>query len=141
MPPRRDKNEVVLKARALRRDMTLPEGLLWRELRKRPNGLKFRRQHPIGLYIVDFYCPAARLVIEVDGEAHGFGDQPGHDARRDDWMFRRGFEIMRIPAKDLLQDLSAVLDQIQWRTMERLPLHHHAARDGSPPHGGAMGRN
>ena len=67
MPPPREKNETVLKARALRRNMTLPEGMLWLELRKRPGGFKFRRQHPIGNYIVDFYCPAVRLVVEVDG--------------------------------------------------------------------------
>jgi hypothetical protein len=47
--------------------MSLPEGLLWRELRKRPSGLKFRRQHPAGIYVLDFYCAAARLAIEVDG--------------------------------------------------------------------------
>jgi very-short-patch-repair endonuclease len=76
MPPRREKNETVLRARSLRREMTLPEGMLWQVLRQRPEGFKFRRQHPIGRCVVDFYCPAARLVIEVDGEAHSMGDRP-----------------------------------------------------------------
>ena len=62
MPPRREKNDMVLRARALRRDMTLPEGMLWQVLRQRPDGCKFRRQHPIGRCVVDFYCAAAHLV-------------------------------------------------------------------------------
>ena len=64
MPPPREKNATVLQARSLRRDMTLPEGLLWQVLRSRPEGFKFRRQHPIGRCIVDFYCPAAKLAVE-----------------------------------------------------------------------------
>src|SRR5215212_4194348 len=75
MPPPREKNETVLRARALRRDMTLPEGMLWQVLRTRPDGLKFRRQHPIGRCVVDFYCPATRLVIELDGIGHEMGDR------------------------------------------------------------------
>ena len=68
MPLPREKNEIVLRARALRRNLTLPEGMLWQALRQRPDGFKFRSQHPIGRCIVDFYCAACRLVIEVDGE-------------------------------------------------------------------------
>jgi very-short-patch-repair endonuclease len=86
MPPRREKNETVLRARALRRNMTLPEGLLWQVLRTRPHAFKFRRQHPIGQYIADFYCPAAKLVIEVDGIIHGMADRPVRDQRRDQWL-------------------------------------------------------
>jgi very-short-patch-repair endonuclease len=59
------------RARALRDDMSLPEIVLWQVLRKRGlSGLRFRRQHPVGPYILDFYCPAARLAIEVEGLAH-----------------------------------------------------------------------
>ena len=72
----------VKRARALRRAMSLPEVLLWQVLRTRPNGLKFRKQHPTGAYVLDFYCGDARLAIEVDGEAHGRGDRPRHDGRR-----------------------------------------------------------
>lgn len=86
LPPPREKNAIVLRARALRREMTLPEGMLWQMLRQRPDGLKFRRQHPIGRYVVDFYCPAARLVIEVDGESHSRGDRPERDHQRDAWL-------------------------------------------------------
>jgi len=65
-----DRYVVVMKAREFRRSPTLPESLLWQHLRQRPHGLKFRRQHPFGPFIADFYCPAARLVVEVDGGSH-----------------------------------------------------------------------
>ncbi len=75
------------RARALRRKPSLPEVVLWRELRGwRARGLAFRRQHPIGAYILDFYCTAARLAVEVDGEAHGHADQRRHDERRAQWL-------------------------------------------------------
>ena len=108
----RDRNVMVLRARSLRREMTLPEGLLWRELRLRPEGFKFRRQHPIGPVVVDFYCPAAKLVIEVDGEAHGMGDNPRRDIERDAWLRREGLRVLRIPASDVLRDLVSVVTQI-----------------------------
>ena len=63
-------------ARKLRRKMTLPEVILWHWLRQRPEGLKFRRQHPTGPYVLDFFCSDARLAIEVDGEAHSRGNRP-----------------------------------------------------------------
>ena len=112
MPPPREKNATVLRARALRRNMTLPEGLLWRVLRERPEGLKFRRQHPIGRCIVDFYCPAAKLVIEIDGESHSMGDRPEHDARRDWWLRSQGLQIKRFAAADVMADLSSVVTAI-----------------------------
>jgi very-short-patch-repair endonuclease len=112
MPPPREKNDTVLRARALRREMTLPEGMLWQVLRSRPDGLKFRRQHPIGRCIVDFYCPAARLVIEVDGEAHRMGDRPARDASRDVWLRAQSVRIVRFAAVDVMGDLEAVLSAI-----------------------------
>ena len=92
--------------------MTLPEGLLWRELRSRPGNFKFRRQHPLGPVVVDFYCPAAKLVIEVDGEAHGMGDNPRCDAERDEWVLREGLRVLRIPAGDVMRDMDSVVTQI-----------------------------
>ncbi|MDB5670096.1 MAG: hypothetical protein JWO25_1055, partial [Alphaproteobacteria bacterium] len=69
-------------ARGLRREMSLPEVLLWTRLRRRPQGFKFRRQQPAGRYVLDFYCHEAGLAIEVDGEAHDRGDRPQRDAER-----------------------------------------------------------
>jgi len=112
LPPRREKNETVLRARALRRDMTLPEGMLWQALRHRPENLKFRRQHPIGRCIVDFYCPAARLVIEADGENHSMGDNPQRDVRRDQWLRSQGLSVLRFSAADVMSDLQSVVTAI-----------------------------
>src|SRR3954471_12176340 len=109
MPPKREKNDVVLRARSLRREMTLPEGMLWQVLKQRPDGLKFRRQHPIGRCVVDFYCPTARLVIEVDGEAHSMGDRPQRDARRDQWVRDQGLHVLRFEARDVIIDLQSVV--------------------------------
>jgi len=112
MPPPRQKNEIVLRARALRRDLTLPEGMLWQVLRQRPDGLKFRRQHPIGRCIVDFYCPAAKLIIEVDGIAHEMGDRPERDRARDQWLRGRGLRVIRFAAADVMKDLQSVVTAI-----------------------------
>ncbi|MDF7774545.1 endonuclease domain-containing protein [Sphingomonas sp. AOB5] len=92
--------------------MTLPEVLLWQALRKRPGGLKFRRQHPAGPYILDFYCDTVRLCVEIDGEAHDRGDRPQRDEARDDWLARKRVRTLRIPAREILADLDAVVRHI-----------------------------
>jgi very-short-patch-repair endonuclease len=122
-------------ARQLRRKMSLPEVILWHWLRQRPNGLKFRRQHPTGPYVLDFFCSDARLAIEVDGEAHSFGDRPRRDEARDKWLKAAGVETLRIPAKALLDDPDPVLQWIITEATARLPLHHPAAPAGPPPRG------
>jgi very-short-patch-repair endonuclease len=117
-------------ARNLRRKMTLPEVILWQALRKTPEGLKFRRQHPTSRYVLDFFCSHARLAIEVDGEAHSRGDRPERDEVRDQWLRAAGIETLRIPAVDVLSDADAVLRWIIAESRARLPLHHPA---GGPP--------
>jgi len=112
LTPPREKNEVVLRARALRRSMTLPEGLLWQVLRQRPDGFKFRKQHPIGRCVVDFYCAASRLVIEVDGESHSMGDHPERDLRRDERLKGQGLRVLRFGATDVIRDLQSVVTAI-----------------------------
>ena len=107
-----DKNAAVVRARELRRSSTLPERLLWQVLRTRPNGFKFRRQHPIGRYVVDFYCPAARLAIEVDGQSHSMGQEPRRDATRDEWLKGQGFQVIRFAAVDVMNDLQSVVTAI-----------------------------
>ena len=91
-------------ARALRGAMSLPEVLLWRQLKLKPNGLKFRRQHPIGNYVVDFYCAAKRMAVEIDGIAHDMGSRPERDAMRDAVLREMGVTVVRIPATDVLND-------------------------------------
>ena len=92
--------------------MTLPEGLLWQVLRSRPEGLKFRRQHPFGRCIVDFYCPAAKLAIEIDGISHDMGDRPDRDRRRDTWLRGKGLRVLRFAASDVIKDLESVVTAI-----------------------------
>jgi very-short-patch-repair endonuclease len=125
-------------ARSLRRKMTLPEVILWHWLRQRPDGLKFRRQHPTGPYVLDFFCNDARLAIEVDGEAHSRGDRPHRDAGRDSWLRSAGIETLRIPAVEILNDSDAVLRWIIAEARGRLPLHHPA---GGPPPRGKLGED
>lgn len=116
--------------------MSLPEVLLWQQLRKRPDELKFRRQFPIRDMTVDFVCLERRLVIEIDGEGHSFGDQPRRDSARDAILKREGFRVIRIAARDVLRDMDAVLRFIVATCSEVGPLHHDAARRGSPPRSG-----
>ena len=99
-------------ARVLRKEMSLPERLLWSRLRLKPNGLKFRNQHPSGAFVADFYCHQRRLIIEIDGIAHDMGDRPLVDDERDAWFRARGLEILRIPARDVLADPDAVAQSI-----------------------------
>ncbi|WBO22993.1 endonuclease domain-containing protein [Sphingomonas abietis] len=119
------------KARALRAGMSLPEVKLWQALRARPAGLKFRRQHPAGPYVLDFFCAGRRLAVEVDGEAHNRGDRPARDACRDAWLAAQGVVIVRISATELLADVDAVVRHIVEAASSLPPLHH--AAHGPPP--------
>ena len=92
----------VARARKLRANMSLPEVLLWRELRLQ-NDVKFRRQHPTGRYVLDFYCAERRFAIEIDGMAHDMGERPTRDDRRDAWPAEQGIEVVRIPAAEVLR--------------------------------------
>ena len=104
--------ETVRRARRLRRNMSLPEVLLWQELRKRPNGLKFRRQQAATEYVTDFYCHSANLAIEIDGEAHSRGNAPEWDASRDEKLARQQVRTLRIPAHEVLDNLEGVVQAI-----------------------------
>ena len=91
-------------ARAQRKAPSLPEGLLWRELRGRAGGIKFRRQHPVGRYVLDFYCAAAKCGFEIDSMAHDMGMRLVRDEARDAWLAERGIQVVRIPAREVLAD-------------------------------------
>src|SRR5262245_1509108 len=95
----------VRRARELRAGMSLPEVVLWGLLRNGGlGGHRFRRQHPLGPYILDFYCAVLRVGVEIDGAGHDHPDALRHDQRRDAWIERQGVRLIRIPA-------SAVLDR------------------------------
>ncbi|MEQ5789024.1 endonuclease domain-containing protein [Erythrobacter sp. NFXS35] len=99
-------------ARVLRKAPTLPEGLLWRELRAKRSGLKFRRQHPVGRHVIDLYCAAAKCGIEIDGIAHDMGVRPEADRERDAFLTAQGNTITRIPAREVLVKPAVVAEQI-----------------------------
>ena len=111
--------------------MSLPEVLLWRQLRRQGlEGLRFRRQHPAGPYILDFYCEDLRLAVEVDGQGHGYGDQPAHDARRDVWLARHGVKVLRLSARLVLKEMDSALGTILAAALPPSP-----ASRGLPPEG------
>ena len=110
------------KARALRRQLTLPEVMLWQQLRQSPAGLRFRRQHPAGPYVLDFYCATRLLAIEVDGAVHDFEAQWQHDLARDSWLVGQGILVMRVPAREVLVDCGAVVDRIVVTALARVDI-------------------
>jgi very-short-patch-repair endonuclease len=94
--------------------------MLWQNLRgHRLEGLYFRRQHPIGTYVLDFYCDVALLAVEIDGAHHTMGDRPDRDAGRDAWLQARGIETLRIPAVDVLTSFDGVLQLIHQAAQRR----------------------
>lgn len=100
--------------RRLREEMTVPERLLWSRLRGRQlAGLKFRRQHGVGPYVMDFYCPAAKLAIEVDGPTHFEGHEAeARDAVRDAYLRRQGVRTVRFTNTEVAGDLARVVERI-----------------------------
>ena len=99
--------------RRLRSNMTGPETRLWSALRARQlQGMKFRRQHGIGPYIVDFYCPEQSLVIEVDGDSHANADQIVRDQLRDKYFQSLGLRVIRYFNNDIVKNLAGVLEDL-----------------------------
>jgi very-short-patch-repair endonuclease len=99
-------------AKRLRANTTSHERKLWRALREFPvQGTHFRRQAPIGRYIVDFLCPAKRLIIEVDGGHHADDDTARRDRDRQLWLEKEGYRVVRFWNSDIASDLTAVLER------------------------------
>lgn len=90
--------------------MSLPEVLLWKELRGRDHPPAFCRQHPVPPYVLDFFCPAAALCVEVDGRGHDHPEQIDYDLRRTERLKSAGIEVLRVTAAAVLND--------PWRTAE-----------------------
>jgi very-short-patch-repair endonuclease len=107
-------------ARQLRSKMTDAERALWQKLRgKQIEGVQFYRQRPIGQYIVDFYAPAARIVVELDGGQHFEGDTQARDAQRDKALRARGLCVLRFDNRQVLTEMEAVLERIHRVVCER----------------------
>jgi very-short-patch-repair endonuclease len=114
------------RARALRRNATDTERALWRVLRERQLGWRFRRQFVIGPYIADFACPEARLVIEADGSHHA---APGDHDRRDAFLERTGWRVLRFWDNEILENRDGVLQRI----IETLDARRNMAPGHKPP--------
>ena len=99
-------------SRRLRREMSLPEVILWQLLRRSPGGVRFRHQYAVGPYVADFYCPSAKLVIEIEGAVHDMGNRPEQDNERSVYLKSLGLEVTRMPAKDVLKDARSVADAL-----------------------------
>ena len=111
----------VSRARVLRRILTPPEARLWLYLRgKKLDGLKFRRQHPVGPYVLDFYCAEAKLAVEIDGRQHADPERSEHDARRTAWLATQSIAVLRIAAEDVRTSLDGVLTLIRTKAEDRV---------------------
>lgn len=106
-------------AKDLRRNMTDAEKLLWNHLKAGVKGLKFRRQHPIGIYIADFYCHKIKLIVEVDGSIHTVKDVKENDKKREDDLRGWGNTIIRFTNEHVFKNIDHVLDEIN-KTVENL---------------------
>jgi len=123
MPDRRPHRNNILAARRLRQQPTSSEGLLWEELRNRRfEGLKFRRQHPVGPFVLDFYCQELRTAIEIDGAVHQQPAQAARDAARQATLEEHGIRFIRIAARDIEADLPAVLASLRQALTPQPPL-------------------
>ena len=107
----RHPKQVKSVARALRRPQTATEQKLWKRVRDRQlEGLKFRRQHPIGRFIADFYCATLRLVVELDGESHA--SRAEYDAKRTEWLQQQGYRVLRFTNHNIEHEMMRVLETI-----------------------------
>jgi very-short-patch-repair endonuclease len=110
-------------ARYLRANPSGAERKLWNLLRgKQMAGLRFRRQHPIGPYIADFFCSAAKLIVELDGSQHSADANIAYDAARTRWLEERGYMVLRFDNAEVLKDSAGALERIWLILKERRPL-------------------
>jgi very-short-patch-repair endonuclease len=116
------------RAQELRRDSTPAERLLWKKLRGRQTGFRFRRQHAVGPYIVDFFCWDARLVVEVDGDTHVGEEAQAYDHRRDEYLRSLGLQVKRYTNNDVLNRTESVTEDI-WYLLENC----RRSDDQTPP--------
>jgi very-short-patch-repair endonuclease len=115
---------LIAYAKVLRGDSTDAERMLWSQIRaKRLDGLKFRRQHPIGKYIVDFVCLEKKIIIELDGGQHSAPERKEYDRERDNWLEKEGYKVLRFWNNDVLLNIKRALEVIRGHCSEHPPLH------------------
>jgi very-short-patch-repair endonuclease len=101
------------RAKALRKNMTTAERKLWSLVRRNQLGFHFGRQAPLGPFIVDFYCPAAKLAVELDGIHHDLSDENDYDKVREEYLKARGLKVVRFKNNEILRNVTNVLAEIQ----------------------------
>ncbi len=121
--PRLGLRALIPRRRELRKEATKAERVLWRELRaKQFSGFKFRRQHGIGPYIVDFCAPRNGVVVEVDGDIHALPEQIVKDEERQKEIESLGYRVIRYSNQDILKNLQGVLEDILNRLVKTSPI-------------------
>lgn len=124
-----DGTDALVRSREQRKFATEPERLLWGALRnRRLEGFKFRRQYWIGPFIADFACIEAKLIVEADGSQHGENEE--YDVRRDAYLRRKGYRVIRFWNNDVTGNLEGVLEVIRIAFLERVPSPSHACGAG-----------
>ena len=108
-------------AKENRKHPTLAESVLWEYLRYSQLGVPFKRQHIVGIYIADFICITAHLIIEVDGKYHELPQQQIDDVERQRWLEEQGFDVIRFTNEEILQDTENVLKRIE----QKISTYHH----------------
>ena len=105
-------NLLFERAKELRNNMTQAELVLWENLRQRPLGVKFRRQHPLGIYVVDFYCHKLKLIIEVDGSVHDLQTVKEADIEKQRQLEMDGLKVVRFTNEEILKTKEIVIEQV-----------------------------
>ena len=119
---RRASPELRARAKAMRLEPTTPEALLWSHLRNRGlGGVRWRPQYAVGGYILDFYCPAAKLAVELDGSQHGLADAVEYDRLRTEYLKAREMTVLRFRNHEVMNDTALVLDRIEFELRKVAP--------------------
>jgi very-short-patch-repair endonuclease len=144
-PTKRVHPAILQRARELRREMTPQERKLWRCLRgKKLYGIKFRRQHPVDRSILDFFCYAHNLAVEIDGHSHYQPDQRAYDQARTEQLARHGIRVIRFTNRDVETNIEGVLNEIAWAcgVGDELPPSNspQGGENQPPPNGGRTNR-
>ncbi|MGE4350763.1 MAG: endonuclease domain-containing protein [Bdellovibrionales bacterium] len=135
----KNRDPIIHRAKNLRQSASMVERLLWRELRSDPRQkeLKFRFQHPLSFYVVDFVCLSARLVVEIDGMSHDSTEE--EDKKRQNHIEKLGYSVLRFANQEVLKDVSCVAEQIRlaaqdrWETGQRVNNPNKKSQAHHPP--------
>jgi len=114
------KKELKIRRKILRHNMTVEENILWTKIRKKQiGGFRFLRQFSVNMYVIDFYCPALKLAIEIDGTSHDSLDDKEYDAIRQSEIEQLKIEFMRFKNNEVLNDLDSVIQRIRQKVKEK----------------------